>query len=119
MKVYIAGPYTAETPEAVLDNVHAAIDAGVELIRRGHDPYIPHLSHWVEKRNQRETARHGFRLAYEDYLRLDEVWLRCCGGLLYLHPSAGANTELALAQELGLKVFFSLAEVPSAIVAVD
>jgi hypothetical protein len=110
--VYIAGPYTASTHDAVLDNVHAALDAGIALIGRGHTPFIPHLSHWVEKRNERESRAHGFRLDYEDYMRIDQAWLECCEALLYLAPSPGADRELAWAEANGLTIYRSVLEVP-------
>lgn len=112
LKIYVAGPYTASTPALVLDNVHAALDAGIEIIRRGHVPFIPHLTHWIEKRNERETERHGFRLVYEDYLRLDMVWLAECDAVLYLGSSPGADRELAVAEGRGLTVYRAVEDIP-------
>jgi hypothetical protein len=108
MKIYIAGAYTAETPEAVLDNVHAAIDAGLRLIAAGHMPYIPHLTHWVEKRAQRTM---GQGLPYEFYLTYDHEWLRHCEGLVRISRSPGADREWEAAGRLGLLRFEGLDEV--------
>jgi hypothetical protein len=108
LRIYVAGPYTAETPEAVLDNVHMAIDAGLILIDRGHTPFLPHLTHWVEKRAIRTR---GGGLPYEFWLDYDAIWLAQCDALLYLSPSPGADRELAVAEALGLRVFWGLDEV--------
>lgn len=110
MRIYIAGPYSAPTEAACLDNVHAAIDAGLALIEMGHDPFIPHLTHWVEKRAERA---HGGKLPYEFYLSYDRVWLAQCEAVLYLAYSPGADRERAHAAALGLPIYTALADVPS------
>ena len=70
MRIYVAGPYTSNENRE-LDNVNRAIDVARELIARGHDPFIPHLTHFVGER----IATTGRSLSYEDYLAWDFVWL--------------------------------------------
>lgn len=113
-RVYIAGPYTASTPDGVLANVNRALDAGIELIKRGYTPYIPHLTHFLELRSQ-ET---GAGLEYEDYLLIDLEWLGQCDALLYLAPSPGADRELTFAQAQGLMIYRAVEEIPVARVPV-
>ena len=48
MHIYVAGPYSGASASEVERNVRTAIAAGVEIIRRGHYPYIPHLTHYVD-----------------------------------------------------------------------
>ncbi|HEX2922399.1 MAG TPA: DUF4406 domain-containing protein [Chloroflexota bacterium] len=109
MRIYIAGPYTADTEGNVLRNVNTAIDAGIAVYRKGHYPYIPHLTHFIEQRSQ-ET---GAGLKWEDYLAFDREWLGRCDGFLYLASSKGADLELKWARELRLRVFTSIDTIPS------
>jgi len=49
LKIYIAAPYSAETKEERAKNVESAIDAALALFKKGHFPYVPHLTYWVDK----------------------------------------------------------------------
>jgi nucleoside 2-deoxyribosyltransferase len=101
--VYVAGPYSAPTPEAIEANVATAIDAGNILIDAGLDVRIPHLSHFQHARK----ARH-----YEAWMALDFRELARCDALFRVHgDSPGADREVAFAETQGLPVFHSIAEV--------
>lgn len=106
MLIYIAGPYSSDTPEAVLENVNTAIDAGVALAKMGHAPLIPHLNHWV-------AERHPEAFSWDEYMDWDLALLEACDALLYLGSSPGANIELDAAIRHDMRVFRSLDEVPS------
>lgn len=108
LKVYIAGPYTAETAEQIAKNVNTAIDASFIIFSKGHFPYVPHLTHFIDQR-AREV---GIDLKWEDYIRWDMVWVEVCDALLYLSSSRGADIELKAAKEAGKKIFYSLDEIP-------
>lgn len=108
LRIYVAGPYTAPDHAAVWENVVAAIDAGIEIYKRGHYPLIPHLTHFVEQRSQ-ET---GAGLKWEDYLVWDRAWLSRCDAFLHLAPSRGADLELAWAKDMGLRIFRNVDEIP-------
>jgi hypothetical protein len=109
LRIYIAGPYTAPTLADVTANVERAIDAGLAVWQKGHWPYIPHLTHWIDQRAQaRELS-----ITYDDYLALDMAWLRCCHALLLLAHSPGANRELAQATALRLRIFHTIEEIPT------
>ena len=110
MKFYVAGPITAATPGQREINVVTAINAGLDLIQKGHNPFIPHLS--VQTDIQASVQHRP--VAYEKWLALDEEWLRCCDAILYLAPSPGADRELARAKELGIQIFMSIDEVAEA-----
>jgi hypothetical protein len=109
LRIYIAGPYTAETAERMVSNVNAAIDASFIIYSRGHFPYIPHLTHFIDQR----AKEVGFKLEWEDYIRWDLVWLEHCDALLYLSGSRGADLELKAAKKAGKQIFYSLDEIPS------
>ena len=108
LRVYIAGPYTALDDIGNELNTYRAVDAGIEVFRKGHFPYIPHLTHYVDLR----AKQTGINLDWDDYIRWDLPWLEMCDALLYLGKSKGADLELERARELGKKVFFSLSEIP-------
>ena len=110
MRIYVAGPYTGSTREAVEANVNRAIDAGIEIFRRGHQPYVPHLTDLVDRR-ARET---GKEMSWSDFMAWDSPWLERCDALLHLAESRGANLELEEARRLGKTIFLSLEEIPEA-----
>jgi hypothetical protein len=110
LRIYIAGPYSAPTAAARLANVTAAIDAAFVLLAKGHFPFIPHLTHFVDER----AIERQIPLDWEDYIRWDLAWLRQCEAFLYLGSSRGADIELQVAKDLGLMLFHSIEEVPEA-----
>ncbi len=108
LRVYIAGPYTALDDSGHELNTHRAIDAGIAVFRKGHFPYIPHLTHYVDLR----AKQTGINLHWADYIRWDLPWLDLCDALLYLGKSKGADLELKRARKLGKRIFFALSEIP-------
>ena len=108
LKIYIAGPYTAETETLRMQNVNAAIDAAFKLFSKGHYPYIPHLTHFIDLRAQEI----GHSLAWEDYIAWDLPWVEACDAILYLKPSRGADLELERARHLRKQIFHSVDEIP-------
>ena len=110
MRIYVAGPYTAANAKGHEINTWRAIDAGIALFRKGHFPYVPHLTHFVDLR----AKRTGVTLQWSDFITWDMPWLKMCDALLYLGKSKGADLELEQAKKLGKRIFFSLSEVPKA-----
>ncbi len=109
MKIYVSGAYSADAEEIVLDNVHKAIDVGIELFKMGHIPFIPHLTHWVEKRAIR-TAQGS--IPYEKWLEYDSMWLDMCDAIFVIGRSSGADQEILHAVERKMWVYTSLIQVP-------
>ena len=119
MKIYVAGKYAPHTLEDCNNDLHAvsrivnnntkdAIRCGIELIRLGHIPYIPHLSHFIFlelKENEPDLPR-------EFWYKFDYEFLEHCDALFLLSHSRGADKELQWAKEHGLQIFYSLSEVP-------
>jgi hypothetical protein len=108
LKIYVAGPYTARDDDGHEANTQRAIDAGIRVFEKGHYPYIPHLTHYVDLR----ARRIGAELSWEDYIKWDTPWLKTCDALLYLGKSKGADLELELARKLKKRIFLSLSEIP-------
>ena len=108
LKIYIASPYTASSDSEIQANVSKAIDAAIMVYKKGHFPYIPHLTHWIELRSK--ETRQG--LKWEDYLEMDRAWLESCDALLFLKESRGAKLELDYAKKMNKKIFYNLDEIP-------
>lgn len=108
MVVFIAAPYTADRMKDIELNVELAMDAGIQLMEKGHSPIVPHLSHWMDLYG----TVYGVSFPYERWLEYTMSLVGRCDSLLYLAPSPGADRELELAERLGLRIFRSLEEVP-------
>lgn len=108
MKIYIAGPYTAETWQQKELNALEAVNAGFEVFKKGHYPFIPHLFHWADD----YAIKNGIKMTWEEWMDWDSEWLYECNAILYLGSSKGADIELNIAKELGLKIFYSVDEIP-------
>ncbi len=109
--IYVAGPYTAASYGGEQANVDRAMDAALALIRKGHVPVVPHLSHYLDHRHAYQT---GERLPWETWMALDEALLQKCDAILLLAPSPGALAEWERAQYLGLLRFESVEAIPDA-----
>ena len=109
MKIYIAGPYTGSSLEEIEENVRKAMEAGLLIWKKGHFPYIPHLTHWPDI-----LARNlEIDMNWEDYMNWHAPWVDHCDALFLLAESKGALLEYNRAKEEGKKVFLSLDEIPS------
>jgi hypothetical protein len=108
LRVYVAGPYTAADENGHERNAVRAIDAGIAIFKKGHFPYVPHLTHYVDLR----AKQTGISLEWSDYIEWDMPWLELCDALLYLGKSKGADLELRRARRLKKKIFYSVEEIP-------
>lgn len=107
MRIYVAGPLTSDTQEEMIRKCNVAIDAGVRLMQKGHQPLVPHLMQWLDFR----AKKNGVVFNWQDYMNWCLVWLRQCEALLFLAPSKGANIELEEAKKAGMQIFYSVEEV--------
>lgn len=93
LKVYIATPYTYPDPAK---NVNRAIKVANQLVDAGYIPHVPilyHLWHLITPRK------------YEDWMRLDKEWLKCCDVAIRLPgKSSGADRDIKLAKKLGIPI---------------
>jgi hypothetical protein len=110
MKIYVAGPYSAPSEDERLRNVRRAIAIAMNLRIRGHEPFIPHLTHYVDL----HARAVGIEFDYESYMAWDRAFQGVCEGFYYMGPSPGADRELARAKELGQRIFMTMDEVPLA-----
>lgn len=100
MRVYIASAYSKGD---VALNVRRVILIADELVKLGHIPYIPHLTHFWHLISPKD---------YEFWLEYDrsfiDHWAEC---LLRLNnESFGADREMERARKVGIPVYLDLAE---------
>jgi len=93
--VFVAGPYTADTPEETLANVRAAMAAGLTLRRYGFVPLIPHLLHFLHEYNN-ETG--GPEILYEGWMAITLRYVLSADAIYIVAPSPGTNREVDLAR---------------------
>jgi len=112
MRVYVAHSYGRRhglTEAGCEANALRAVEFGRALIKKGHNPFIPNLWHFVHK-NWVDSPHedHWFMLVSE--------WLRFCDAILIAEMPAwaesGVERELRMAVGMGLHVYSSLDEVP-------
>ena len=111
MRIYVAGPYTP-TRVSLHDaawlahkNTIRAIRIGIQIIRKGHVPFIPHLTHYIHLETDSPLSASFYR-------RYDLTWLRYCNALFFIGSSIGASKERKWAKEHGLRIFLKLSEIP-------
>ena len=108
LKIYVAGPYTGDTIEQIEENVTKAMEVGLRIWKKGHFPYIPHLTTWPDI-----LARElGIEMDWEDYMKWHAPWVDACDSLFLLAESKGALLELQRAVEAGKSIFRTLDEIP-------
>lgn len=97
-KVYIAGPYRADTPTGVMLNIRQAAKTAERLWAKGYAPLCPHLN---------SALMDG--VAPEVFLEGDLRWLEVADMILLLpgwEKSVGARIERAYADECGLPIVY-------------
>ena len=103
MIIYISSPYSKGD---VSKNIRRACFAGDEILKKGHIPYVPHLTHLWDLISPKP---------WEDWLKIDLELLSMCDALLRLDgDSLGADLEVKEANRLCMIIYKSLAEVPNA-----
>ena len=103
MVIYISAPYSIGD---VSMNIRRACLAGDELLRKGHIPFVPHLTHLWHLISPK---------TYEEWLSIDFELLSMCDALLRLDgESRGADLEVAEAKRLCMIIYYDIREIPDA-----
>ena len=93
--IYIASPYTKGD---AAENVRRSLEEAESIVQAGNIPFCPLLYHFWHFYNPHE---------YEFWIDLSKAWLKRCDALIRLPgESAGADAEVAIALEYGLKVYY-------------
>lgn len=109
-RIYVAGPYSAPTKEAIEGHCSIARSFACRLMERGHMVHLPHdATHQIAL----EAAQAGSPFDYEDWMRLDfSIIERWATAVFVVAGSPGADREVAFAKQLGLTIWTSLDAVP-------
>jgi len=106
MKIYIAGPYSADNVIDVLDNIRRGIRLSTEILLMGHSPFCP----WLDFLFQLFLRDDEF-LNIEDYYRYNIDWLLVSDVLLVLprwRNSGGTAEEIVQAFKAGIPIIFDI-----------
>ncbi len=116
LRIYIAGPYCPsncslhEAPAVAQRNVDRAIEVAMALIEKGHFPFVPHLSHYLNIHYSRKSE-----LTKEFYYVYDLTFLDHWANAFFLiNESPGAVVELERARKLKIPIYTDLIQVPLA-----
>jgi hypothetical protein len=115
LMILVAGPYrsgTGDDPEKMAENVQAMEAYALPLFRAGH---IPVIGEWfalplVALAGSRKVGDAAFEEIFHPVA--ERLLARCDAVLRVGGASQGADLMVSVAQERGLAVFSSLAEVP-------
>ena len=100
-KVYVAGPMSIGD---TVTNIRQGVLAGAELMKAGHYPFVPHLSHFAH-------MIHNEDVTYEMWLTYDREWVIVCDALIRLPgKSRGADQEERWARRHSIPVYYSVEE---------
>lgn len=115
--ILIAGPYrsgTNDNPELMQQNLRKLESVALPLFRLGHTPMI---GEWVALPllNVAGSAKPGDE-AYEEILYpVAKRLLEKCDAVLRIEgASKGADEDVRIAKERGLKIYYSIEDVPHA-----
>ena len=108
MLVYVAGPLTAPSVTEQERNVERAMAVAHDVMQRGHQPIVPHLSHYMDL----SWLLLGDTVPYETWIAWALALLERCDCLLYIGSSPGADRELTHAIQRGIPVYGSAGDLP-------
>lgn len=116
MMILIAGPYrsgTNDDPEKIAANVHVMESFAIPIFKKGH---IPMLGEWlalplVKLAGSKQVGDEPFK---EIFHPIAEMLLDKCDAVLRVGgPSQGADMMVEVGQKKGLKIYYSLEEIPN------
>lgn len=107
IKVYVAGPYSADNVLDVLRNIGRGEQLAAELFQMGFAPFVP----WHDKDFVIKQPEGNFEVGI--FYKYSMEWLRVSDCVLVLPgytKSKGTLAEIAEAERLNIPVFYSIDE---------
>jgi len=117
MMILIAGPYrsgTNDDPELMQQNLNRLEAVALPLFKLGH---IPMIGEWVALPLLKNAgSKHPGDDAYEEilYPAAHRLLLKCDAVFRIEGASKGADEDVRIAKERGLKIYYRLEDVPHA-----
>ncbi len=101
MIIYVSSPFAKGD---VSENIRRACFAGDEILKKGHTPFVPHLTHLWHLISPK---------SWEEWMQIGQDLLGMCDALLRLPgESIGADLEVKEAKKLCMIIYHSLKEIP-------
>lgn len=107
-RIYVSGPISGKTQGQIDFNYKRGQSIGRMLEKRGHFVFTPH-NHVVRTEGQLNVSPEVYESLMEFDLSVIKYWATA---LYFITSSPGADRERKLAEELGLKIFLDLPDVP-------
>lgn len=107
MRVYIAGPYSANNVMAVLENMRRGMRAATELFLAGFHPFVPWFDYHFVLQSRPDTGEEGPTL--EDYYSHGLDWLGASDVLYVLNgyeESVGTLAEIEYARKHNIPIHY-------------
>ena len=104
MRIYVAGPYSADNIIGVLDNIRKGIKYCAGLLAYGYTPFCP----WTDF--QLALTEQGGMIKKEDYQRNSMEWLKVSDIMIMLpgwESSRGTIRERIEAERIGIPVYIA------------
>lgn len=104
MRIYVAGPYSADNIVKALDHMRNGMRMATRIMLEGHSPFVP----WFDYHFQL-MLREGEHLSVEDYYRYSIDWLKVSDAMLVLpgwKKSEGTIKEIEIAKEMNIPIFY-------------
>ncbi|CAI1650505.1 NUDIX hydrolase [Serratia proteamaculans] len=120
--ILIAGPYRSGTDgdaQRIADNLQRLEQAALEVYQRGH---VPVIGEWLALplAAAAGSTRHGDAISEEYLYPVAHRLIAQCQAVYRIEgASAGADKDLLLANEWGLKVYHHLEEIPRVGITAD
>jgi hypothetical protein len=111
LKIFISAPLSnggQADNETMMANMEKAVLAGIECIKKGQYPFIPHLHLFTHTLAESQ----GLEIPWQTWMDIDDAFLHCCDAILCLGSSKGSNIELSVARDMKIPIYYSVDEVP-------
>lgn len=105
LRVYVAGPYSADNVLGVLQNIGRGERACAELFHNGLAPFCP----WHDKTYAMDALCQGDEV--EAFREHSMAWLEAAQAVFVLpgwEQSEGTKAEMLRAENIGIPVFFNM-----------